>query len=78
MGVISDEHLHLNTHIKQIIHKANNVLGTIKQTFNTRDAAVIRLLHWYDQFYTTLLPYGIHIKWGISVRWRIIKEELLN
>ena len=49
LGVIFDEHLHFNTHIKQIIHKANNVLSTIKLTFNTRDAAVIQLL------YTTLV-----------------------
>ena len=49
MGVIFDEHLHFNTHIKQIIHKANNVLGSIKLTFNTRDVAVIQLL------YTTLV-----------------------
>ena len=49
MGVTFDEHLHFNTHIKEIIHKANNVLGTIKQTFNSRDADVIRLL------YTTLV-----------------------
>ena len=49
MGVIFDEHLHFNTHIKEIIHKANNVLGTIKQTFNSRDANLIRLL------YTTLV-----------------------
>ena len=40
LGVIFDEHLHFNTHIKQIINKANNVLGTIKRTFNSRDAAV--------------------------------------
>ena len=46
---IFDEHLHLNTHVKQIICRANNVLGTIKRTFNTRDAAVIQLL------YTTLV-----------------------
>ena len=44
-----DEHLHFNTHIKQIIHKANNVLSTIKQTINIRDVAVIQLL------YTTLV-----------------------
>ena len=49
MGVIFDEHLHFNTHIKQITHKANNGLGIIKRTFNSRDAAVIRLL------YTTLV-----------------------
>ena len=50
LGVTLDEHLHFNTHIKEIIHKANNVLGTIKRTFNSRDAAdVIRLL------YTTLV-----------------------
>ena len=30
LGVTFDEHLHFNTHIKEIIHKANNVLGTIK------------------------------------------------
>ena len=41
LGVIFDEHLHYNTHIKEIIHKANNVLGTIKQTFNSRDANLI-------------------------------------
>ena len=49
LGVIFDEHLHFNTHIKEIIHKANNVLGTIKRTFNSRDANLIRLL------YTTLV-----------------------
>ena len=49
LGVTFDEHLHFNTHIKEIIHKANNVLGTIKRTFNSRDANVIRLL------YTTLV-----------------------
>ena len=49
LGVIFDEHLHFSTHIKEIIHKANNVLGTIKQTFNSRDANLIRLL------YTTLV-----------------------
>ena len=31
LGVTFDEHLHFNTHIKEIIHKANNVLGTIKR-----------------------------------------------
>ena len=45
LGVIFDEHLHFNTHIKEIIHKANNVLGTIKQTFNSRDANLIKLLN---------------------------------
>ena len=45
LGVIFDEHLHFNTHIKEIIHKANNVLGTIKRTFNSRDANLIRLLY---------------------------------
>ena len=49
LSVIFDEHLHFNTHIKEIIHKANNVLGTIKRTFNSRDANLIRLL------YTTLV-----------------------
>ena len=49
LGVIFDEHLHFNTHIKEIIHKANNVLGIIKRTFNSRDANLIRLL------YTTLV-----------------------
>lgn len=44
-----NEHLHFNAHIKEIIHKANNVLGTIKRTFNSRDADLIRLL------YTTLV-----------------------
>ena len=37
------------THINQIIHKANSVLGTIKRNFNYRDPVVIRLL------YTTLV-----------------------
>ena len=49
LGVTFDENLHFKTHINQIIHKANNVLGTIKRNFNSRDPVVIRLL------YTTLV-----------------------
>ena len=49
LGVTFDGNLHFKTHINQIIHKANNVLGTIIRNFNSRDPVVIRLL------YTTLL-----------------------
>ena len=49
LGVTFDENLHFKTHINQLIHKANNVLGTIKRNFNSRDPVVIRL------FYTTLV-----------------------
>ena len=46
LGVTFDENLHFKT---QIIHKANNVLGTSKRNFSSRDPVVIRLL------YTTLV-----------------------
>lgn len=52
------------------IHKANNVLGTIKCTFNARDPNEIRLLYTtlvqpiLD--YTTLLPYGTIFLWETS------------
>ena len=49
LGVTFDENLHFKTHINQIIHRANNVLGTIKRTFNSRDPNLIR------QLYTTLV-----------------------
>ena len=49
LGVTFDEDLNFKAHINQIIHKANNVLGTIKRNFNSRDPVVIRLL------YTTLV-----------------------
>ena len=41
LGVTFDENLYFKTHINQIIHKANNVLGTIKRNFNSRDPVVI-------------------------------------
>ena len=41
LGVAFDENLQFKTHINQITHKANNVLGIIKRTFNSRDPAVI-------------------------------------
>ena len=49
LGVTFDENLHFKTHIDQIIRRANNVLGTIKRTFNSRDPNLIR------QLYTTLV-----------------------
>ena len=49
LGVIFDNNLQFKSHITHIIHKANNVLGTIKRTFSSRDAHTIRLL------YTTLV-----------------------
>jgi len=30
LGVVLDENLYFKTHVNQIIHKANNVLGIIK------------------------------------------------
>jgi len=44
-----DENLHVNTHINQIIHKANSVLHTTKLNFNSRAPVVIHL------FYTTVV-----------------------
>ena len=41
--------IYILIHTSEIIHKANNVLGTIKRTFNSRDTNLIRLL------YTTLV-----------------------
>ena len=43
LGVTFDEnlHVHFKTHINQIIRRANNVLGTIKRTFNSRDPNLI-------------------------------------
>ena len=81
LGVTFDENLHFKTHINQIIRRANNVLGTIKRTFNSRDLNLIR------QLYTTLVRptlyyastiYGTHTRWGTSVGWRMFKEEPQN
>ena len=36
LGVTFDENLHFKAHINQIIRRDNNVLGTIKRTFNAR------------------------------------------
>ena len=62
LGVTFDENLHFKTHINQIICRANNVLGTIKRTFNSRDPNLIR------QLYTTrvrpTLDYRIAEKFG--------------
>ena len=49
LGDTFDENLHFKTHVNQIICRANNVLGTIKRTFNSRDPNLIR------QLYTTLV-----------------------
>ena len=50
LGVTFDEnYLHFKTHINQIIRRTNNVLGTIKKTFNSRDPNLIQ------QLYTTLV-----------------------
>jgi len=44
LGVVFDKNLNFKLHINQIIHKANNMLGIIKQTFNFRDPAVMRCI----------------------------------
>ena len=49
LGIIFNNSLQFKSHINEIIHKANNILGIIKRTFRSRDANTIRLL------YTTLV-----------------------
>ena len=49
LSVIFDENLHFRTHINEIIHKANNVLGIIKRTFNSGDPNTT-LCHTYPTY----------------------------
>ena len=44
LGVVFDKDLKFTPHVKQIVMKANRVLGIIKCTFAFRDATTIRLL----------------------------------
>ena len=53
LGVTFDDNLHFKTDVNQIVHKANSVLGTIKQTFTSRDTTTMQLLytlHLFNQF----------------------------
>ena len=72
--------IYILIHISKIIHKANNVLGTIKQTFNSRGANLIRLL--YTTLVRPILDYSSTIwnlhQMGVIHELEMFKEEPLN
>ena len=61
LGVIVDNSLKFHVHVASAVKKANQVLGTIKRTYKTRDPDTIKLL--YTAMIRPLLEYG-NIIWG--------------
>ena len=72
LGVIIDDELKFHQHTASVSKKANQILGVIKRSFNTRDPRTISTL--YKSMVRPHLEYGNAI-WGPHFQADIIKVE---
>ena len=72
LGVIIDDELKFHQHTASVSKKANQILGVIKRSFNTRDPRTISTL--YKSMVRPHLEYGNAI-WGPHFQADILKVE---
>ena len=61
LGVIIDDKLKFHAHAAAAKERANQILGLIKKSYNTRDSQTITILHKTMVRPLTATSYGVHI-----------------